>query len=66
VKNGESGFVVPPGDSDALAKAMLRVEMLDPSSRHQMGEVARARVVAEFSLSAVVDRWEALYRQLAG
>ena len=64
VKDGNGGFVVPPRDSELLASAMDRLEGMNAGARVQMGEAGRKRVVAEFSLSALVDRWENLYRDL--
>jgi glycosyltransferase involved in cell wall biosynthesis len=64
VVEGETGFVVPPSDVDALARAMARTEALAADERSAMGMRARARVEEQFGLDAVVDRWEALYRGL--
>ena len=62
--HGESGFLATPGDSLALRGAMSRMMRLDAAARADMGENARRRVVERFSLNVVVDRWEALYREL--
>jgi glycosyltransferase involved in cell wall biosynthesis len=64
VNDGKGGFVVPPRDSERLASAMARVEALDACARLRMGEAARELVLAEFSLSALVERWERMYRDL--
>jgi glycosyltransferase involved in cell wall biosynthesis len=63
---GPSGVVVPPRDPLALASAAH--EMIDrgPAALHRLGETARARIRDHYSLSQVLDRYEALYRALAG
>lgn len=64
VLNGRTGILVPPHDSEALAKAMLQVMGLPDEKRRRMGEAARQHIETNFSLDQVVDRWEALYRDL--
>jgi glycosyltransferase involved in cell wall biosynthesis len=43
---------------------MTRMMRLSTEERASMGTDARRRVVAQFSLDAVLDRWEDLYREL--
>jgi glycosyltransferase involved in cell wall biosynthesis len=61
---GHSGILVPPGDPDALADAMLHVMALAPSQLASMGRCGREHVVANYSIDHVVDMWEELYREL--
>jgi mannosyltransferase len=56
-------MLVPPGDVDALVAA-LEPLMRDPDAARVMGERARARVVASFSLDAEADKIAAVYRTL--
>jgi len=63
VEEGVTGVLVPPGDVDALVAA-LEPLMQDPLAAHAMGERARARVVANFSLDAEADKIAAVYRTL--
>lgn len=42
VRNGKEGFVVPPGDVEALARALTRLAH-DPALRASLGAAARAR-----------------------
>src|SRR5205085_3117661 len=51
VEDGVTGVLVPPGDVDALVKA-LEPLMRDPASAARMGERGRARVLEKFSLDA--------------
>jgi glycosyltransferase involved in cell wall biosynthesis len=64
VMDGESGLVVPPRDSDRLAQAMIRLEAMDAGTRRRMGAIGLERVISEFSLSTLVERWERLYHEL--
>ncbi|WP_315704435.1 MULTISPECIES: glycosyltransferase family 4 protein [unclassified Bradyrhizobium] len=63
VEDGVTGVLVPPGDVDALVAA-LEPLMRDPAAAQAMGERARARVVARFSLEAEADKIAAVYRTL--
>ncbi len=61
VREGVSGFLVPPGDVLALAGAMKRLMELTPLERKEMGLRGRRWVEERFSLDKVVEDWEALY-----
>ncbi len=63
VRDGETGFLVPPGDPTALAKAISTLAA-DAALRRQMGLAARARAVQRFSLTPYVAAVEALYQDL--
>ena len=62
---GDSGRVVPPGDSAALAQAISDLLQMQVETRRGLGLRARQRVIDEFSISAVAARYEALYEALA-
>lgn len=64
VGDGESGFLVPPRDADALGEAMLRLMGLSDADRRAMGERGRERVRSRYGLGRVVERWMELYREL--
>jgi glycosyltransferase involved in cell wall biosynthesis len=63
VVDGETGSVVPPGDADALAAALLRL-LLDRDRAEEVGRAARLRALAEFSEERVVGRFAELYERL--
>ena len=63
---GDAGVVVPAHDPEALASAMLDVMQQSREERSVLGRAARQRIVERFSIDAAADRWEALYRELAG
>jgi glycosyltransferase involved in cell wall biosynthesis len=60
VTDGLDGLLVPPGDSSALADAILRLASA-PELRRRMGEAGYATVAERFSIEAQVRRIEALY-----
>ena len=63
VDDGVSGVLVPAADASALAHAI--VEMLQVAPRRAaMGEIARARIVRDFSVHARTERLLALYAGL--
>jgi glycosyltransferase involved in cell wall biosynthesis len=64
VLESKTGYLVPVRDTAALAEAMLRVMRLSDADRFTMGQAGREHVVQNFDLERVVDRWEALYREL--
>jgi glycosyltransferase involved in cell wall biosynthesis len=63
VVDGESGLLVPPRDPQAMADAVLRL-LREPELACRMGEAARRRVEAEFTLPGMVRRMERLYEEL--
>ena len=64
IADGENGWLAPAGDAQALAGAMARLTQIPAEERRAMGERARRRVVGQFSLETVLDRWERLYEDL--
>jgi len=65
VRDGESGFLVPPRDAAALGQAMLRLMEQAPARRRDMGERGREHVRVHYGLGRVVERWQDLYRQVS-
>jgi glycosyltransferase involved in cell wall biosynthesis len=61
---GDTGFVVPPENSQALADAMIRYFSLSVEERKRMGKKARQRVESHFALDLVVERYESIYQSL--
>jgi glycosyltransferase involved in cell wall biosynthesis len=63
VTDGETGLLVPPGDSAALAAAIIRLAQ-QPEYAQQLGEAARARSLERFMLVDKVKQLEELYSRL--
>ncbi len=64
VRDGTTGYLVPPGDDEALAGAMLRLMTLPEEERRAMGGRGREEVGQHYGLARVVDRYEAVYREV--
>jgi glycosyltransferase involved in cell wall biosynthesis len=64
VQDGREGLLVAARDASSLAGALGKL-VGDRDLRLAMGARARARVAAEFSLPAVLDRLEQIYGELA-
>jgi glycosyltransferase involved in cell wall biosynthesis len=62
--DGENGFVVPPGDAPALARALEKLLSAAPETRAALGRRARADVEKRWQLAAVAEQHLALYRAL--
>ena len=63
---GATGRIVPVCDPTGLANAVIDLIDRGRAERESLGSAARERIEAEYSLSAVVDRYCALYSELAG
>lgn len=64
VEDGRSAILVPPDDVDGLA-AGLRTAIVDPDTRHRLGDAALDRARESFDVDVVWRRFDALYRELA-
>lgn len=62
IKDGENGVIVPDGDIDALAEAMMKL-MGDDELRKRMGEEAK-KVVETYSEEKVMSKWMKLYEEV--
>jgi glycosyltransferase involved in cell wall biosynthesis len=60
---GETGFVVAPGDDEAMAARIVEL-LKDPARAQAMGRRGREVVEQKFSCAAQLERTEQLYRQL--
>ena len=59
----ETGLLVPPRDSRALAEAMLQL-LRHPEEAARLGQAGRRRVAERFPLSAMVRQYQAAYERL--
>jgi len=58
---GDLGKVVPPGEPDSLAEAILELVALDSASRQALGVECRERIRRKYSLDRVAGLYEDLY-----
>jgi glycosyltransferase involved in cell wall biosynthesis len=63
--HGHTGWLVPPGDADALARA-LNMLLEDDHLRATLGKTARERVEREFTAERMIARTLALYDEVTG
>ena len=63
VAEGQTGFLVPPGDADQLADRVLRL-LHDPLRAEAMGAAAREAVVDRWSIEAMVGGYERLIESI--
>jgi len=55
VKDGKTGYLIPPGDVPQIIDAVLRL-VSDPSLRATMGRMGRRRVETQFSAAAMAEK----------
>lgn len=65
IESGVSGFLVPPGNEDILAAALVKVGGAF-AGLPAMGQKARHKVIADYSLDKMVASYVQLYEDLAG
>lgn len=63
VRDGESGFLVPPKDVASFADAVVRV-LGDRALAERLGRAGRTIVERDFALDTVARRYEQLYRDV--
>jgi glycosyltransferase involved in cell wall biosynthesis len=66
VRPGETGWLVPPGDADALAEALAAALALQPDQRAALAEATRAHVRGNFTVERMTARTIAIYEDLLG
>lgn len=63
--DAETGVIVPARDAGALAYAISRL-LADAEWRRSLGEAARRKARAQFTIRAMIDRHERVYEELLG
>jgi L-malate glycosyltransferase len=63
IVHGESGYLVPVGDDEALADHIISL-LLNPDAARSMGECGRRLVSEKFSLAKQFQNVEGLYNEL--
>ncbi len=65
IDEGIQGFLVAPGDPNALADRILQLLQTD-SLRHEMGQQGRQRVREHFSFAQMAAQYQCLFDRLTG
>jgi glycosyltransferase involved in cell wall biosynthesis len=60
---GENGYLVPPGDADRLAGALLKV-LSDKQRAEEFGKASRLLAKRRFTLERVTEQYLGLYHEL--
>ena len=63
IQDGVSGLLVPPGDSGALAQALLNV-LRDPDLARRLGSGGQEHVRKNFSFERMIEQVDDLYTEL--
>lgn len=58
---GDTGFVVPTDDPEALANAIIELLIKPEVVRQNMGKLARQRIEKNFSILSIIREYEQLY-----
>lgn len=64
VVDNKTGFLIPPHNFEALAKAMQKLMELPLKERYKMGQLSRDYMIKNYSLEQGVNRWIKFYFQL--
>jgi glycosyltransferase involved in cell wall biosynthesis len=64
IVDGVNGSLARAGDPRSLCEAMTGLMGMPLEERYAMGECARRRVIEEFGMESVLNRWERLYESL--
>ena len=62
VLHGQTGFITPPADSTAMAQQLVALAG-NPWQAQRMGQAGRQRVLANFSMQAMVSAYQRVYDQ---
>ena len=64
VLDGETGWLVPPGDADALAHAIRQALAASPAEHERMAAAGQAHVRRNFTLDGMCSATLDVYREL--
>ncbi len=63
VEEGETGFLLPIGDVEAMADAAMRI-LHNPRIQEEMGKRGRELAIERFTTDKIIPQYEALYTSL--
>jgi len=63
ITHAETGLLVPPGDAQALAEAIITL-LNDPEGARRMAKAGKERIYPFYDVKALISRMERFYREL--
>jgi len=64
IVENETGLLVPPGDADAQASAIIQL-LANPGQARALGESGKRRAAAKYSIERQIGQLAALYDEIA-
>jgi glycosyltransferase involved in cell wall biosynthesis len=61
---GDAGLIVSPQDPEALMQGLLTLIQSSPEARVSLGNIARERIMANYSIEGVKRQYEDLYQKV--
>ncbi|GAB7022183.1 glycosyltransferase family 4 protein [Salidesulfovibrio brasiliensis] len=61
---GESGLLCPPENPEALAESLLSMAAMPSGTRRDMGQRGRERMVRDYALPSITDRYVRFFQSL--
>ena len=65
IRQAGAGLICPPEDPQALAEAVRTSYAMSPAEREAMGQAGRRTFLANYTRQILVDRYEALFKEIA-
>jgi len=62
IKDGETGYIIPPGDEKAFLLAVKKIYNMTTAQYNKMRSACRRRVEEYFSISTMIDGYEKIIR----
>jgi len=63
IEDGETGILIPPGDSDAIAKNLIRL-LNNPKERQNLGQAAHEEIKKNYSIEVVSKKVSDLIKSI--
>ncbi|KKQ17932.1 MAG: Glycosyl transferase, group 1 [Berkelbacteria bacterium GW2011_GWA1_36_9] len=64
IKNGQTGFICPVGDTNAMIKAIRKIYEMTESEYQKMRQNCRQHVEENFTIEKMVDGYEKVYEKV--
>lgn len=62
--DGENGFLIPVGDSTALADKIIRIIEMPANKRKELGINAHNTMVEKFNSEVICEKWETFFKKV--